>query len=159
MIASATLRFFSAGVRRRLPHGVGATLLVVGGLLLSPPTASASDGMASYYGKRFHGRRTASGQRFDQHAMTAAHRTLRFGTKVRVTNVRSGRSVIVTINDRGPFVRGRVIDVSRAAASRLGMIGSGVAPVRLEVLGRHEATNLRTSARDPNDSVRLYELF
>lgn len=93
-----------------------------------------TDGVASYYGDRFHGRRTASGARFDKEAMTAAHRTLGFGTRVRVTNKANGRSVGVVINDRGPFVRGRTIDLSKAAARELGMLGTGVAPVRLEVL-------------------------
>jgi peptidoglycan lytic transglycosylase len=92
-------------------------------------------GMASYYGSES-GSRTASGARFVPSAMTAAHRTLPFGTKVRVTNRRNGRSVIVTINDRGPFIRGRVIDLSSGAAGVIGMRSSGVAPVSLEVLGR-----------------------
>ncbi len=87
--------------------------------------------MASYY---WQGQRVASGGRFNPNGMTAAHRTLPFGTKVRVTHARTGRSVIVTINDRGPFIRGRVIDLSRGAASALGIIGSGVAAVRLAVL-------------------------
>jgi rare lipoprotein A len=104
--------------------------------LLQPLPAAAAEGMASFYGKRFHGRRTASGQRFDQHGLTAAHRSLRFGTRVRVTRVGSRRSVVVTINDRGPFAKGRIIDLSRGAAARLGMLDAGVARVRLEVLGR-----------------------
>jgi rare lipoprotein A len=112
---------------------IGAMALC--GLLQAPP-AAAAEGIASFYGKRFHGRRTASGQRFDQHGLTAAHRTLRFGTRVRVTRVGSRRSVVVTINDRGPFAKGRIIDLSRGAAARLGMVDSGVARVRLEVLGR-----------------------
>lgn len=89
-------------------------------------------GMASYYGARFAGRRTASGERFNPAKMTAAHRRLRFGTKVRVTNLRNGRHVTVRINDRGPFAKGRVIDLSRAAARKIGMIRSGTARVRLE---------------------------
>jgi rare lipoprotein A len=92
-------------------------------------------GMASYYGSEA-GSRTASGAHFNPSAMTAAHRSLPFGTKVRVTNRRNGRSVIVTINDRGPFVRGRVIDLSSGAAGVIGMRSSGVAPVSLQVLGR-----------------------
>ncbi len=92
-------------------------------------------GMASYYGSES-GSRTASGAHFNPGAMTAAHRTLPFGTRVRVTNRRNGRSVVVTINDRGPFVRGRVIDLSSGAAGVIGMRSSGVAPVSLEVLGR-----------------------
>lgn len=91
-------------------------------------------GGASYYANRFAGRRTASGERYRPGALTAAHRTLRFGTRVRVTNLRNGRSVVVRINDRGPFHRRRVIDLSRAAAQRIGMIRSGTARVRLEVL-------------------------
>jgi rare lipoprotein A len=93
-------------------------------------------GAASWYGSKFHGRRTANGERFDMNGMTAAHRTLPFGTKVRVTNQRNGRSVTVRINDRGPFSGNRVIDLSRGAAESVGMVRSGVAPVRLEVLGR-----------------------
>jgi rare lipoprotein A len=92
--------------------------------------------MASYYADRFHGRRTASGEAFDNRAMTAAHRTHRFGTRVRVTNQRNGLSVVVRINDRGPYGRGRVIDLSRAAAERIGMIRAGVVPVTVEVLPR-----------------------
>ncbi|MFN6466231.1 MAG: septal ring lytic transglycosylase RlpA family protein [Nostoc sp. DedVER02] len=93
-------------------------------------------GMASYYGYDGSGTRTASGQRFNPEAMTAAHRSLPFGTQVRVTNTRNGRSVVLRINDRGPYIRGRVIDVSAGAARVLGMMGSGVAPVHIEVLGR-----------------------
>ena len=91
-------------------------------------------GRASYYGKRFHGRMTANGELFDMNAMTAAHKTLPFGTLVRVTNARNGRSVVVRINDRGPFIRGRVIDLSRAAARRIGMIQSGHAQVQMELV-------------------------
>lgn len=93
-------------------------------------------GIASFYGAYFAGRKTASGERFNPSRMTAAHRTLPFGTRVRVTNMRNGRSVVVRINDRGPFIRGRVIDLSRGAAGVIGMIGRGIAPVRVEVLGR-----------------------
>ncbi len=93
-------------------------------------------GIASFYGYDFAGNRTASGQRFNPEAMTAAHRSLPFGTQVRVTNTRNGRSVVLRINDRGPFIRGRIIDVSTGAARVLGMMGSGVAPVRVEVLGK-----------------------
>ncbi|MBF2007734.1 MAG: septal ring lytic transglycosylase RlpA family protein [Chlorogloeopsis fritschii C42_A2020_084] len=93
-------------------------------------------GIASFYGYDFAGNRTATGERFNPEGMTAAHRSLPFGTRVRVTNTRNGRSVVVRINDRGPFIRGRVIDLSTGAARVLGMIGSGLAPVRIEVLGR-----------------------
>lgn len=91
-------------------------------------------GVASWYGPGFHGNRSASGERFNQNALTAAHRTLPFGTNVRVTNLNNGRSVIVRINDRGPYTRGRVIDLSAGAARVLGLIQTGVAPVQLEVL-------------------------
>jgi rare lipoprotein A len=91
-------------------------------------------GQASWYGARFHGRKTASGERFDMRGLTAAHRALPFGTRVKVTNVANGRSVVVRINDRGPWSRRRIIDLSRAAAERIGMITSGVAQVIVEVL-------------------------
>lgn len=91
-------------------------------------------GMASWYGPGFHGNRSASGEIFNQNALTAAHRRLPFGTRVKVTNLNNGRSVVVRINDRGPFIHGRVIDVSVAAARVLGMMGSGVAPVRLDIV-------------------------
>jgi len=89
-------------------------------------------GLASFYGARFAGRKTANGEIFNPSKMTAAHRTLRFGTKLRVTNARNGRSVVVRINDRGPYAGKRIIDLSRAAASKIGMINSGVARVRLQ---------------------------
>lgn len=88
-------------------------------------------GMASYYGYRS---KTANGEMMNPNAMTAAHKTLPFGTRVRVTNTRTGNSVVVRINDRGPFIRGRIIDVSTGAARALGMIGSGVAPVTVEIV-------------------------
>ncbi|MFL6797717.1 MAG: septal ring lytic transglycosylase RlpA family protein [Xanthobacteraceae bacterium] len=87
-------------------------------------------GLASYY----HHTKTASGDKFDPHAFTAAHRTLPFGTRVRVTELKTGRSVTVRINDRGPFIRGRVVDVSKSAAQELGMTGRGITRVKLEVL-------------------------
>jgi rare lipoprotein A len=94
--------------------------------------SAAQAEIASYYGQGFAGRRTASGERFNPGAMTAAHRTLRFGTQVRVTNSRNGRSVIVRINDRGPFVQGRSIDLSSGAARAIGM--GGTANVRIQVM-------------------------
>jgi rare lipoprotein A len=100
----------------------------------SPAFRSLGSGTASYYGRRFHGRRTANGERFDMNALTAAHRTLPFGSLVRVTNPASGKSVTVRINDRGPFSKGRVIDVSRAAAKELGLIQRGHGSVELELL-------------------------
>lgn len=91
-------------------------------------------GIASWYGPGFHGRRAANGSRFDMNAMTAAHRTLPFGTMVRVINQRTGKSCIVKITDRGPFVGNRIIDLSKGAASAIGMLGSGVSKVTIEVL-------------------------
>jgi rare lipoprotein A len=93
----------------------------------------AQVGMASWYGKAHHRHRTASGERFDMRAMTAAHRTLDFDTVVRVTNLENGRTVKVRINDRGPYVRSRIIDLSSKAASALDMKEDGEAKVRLEV--------------------------
>jgi rare lipoprotein A len=89
-------------------------------------------GTASYYGKQFHGKTTASGEKYNMHALTAAHRSLPFGTQVKVTNLANDRSVVVRVNDRGPFIRGRIMDVSLEAARRLQMIGAGTARVRLE---------------------------
>jgi rare lipoprotein A len=96
-------------------------------------------GNASWYGADFQGSRTASGERFDQNDLTAASRAFPIGTTVRVTNLTNGRSVVVRINDRGPFARGRVIDVSQAAARALGMVGRGTARVRIEAVGEGSA--------------------
>jgi rare lipoprotein A len=92
------------------------------------------DGMASYYGNEFAGSRTANGERFDPGAMTAAHRSLAFHSRVAVTNLANGKEVIVRINDRGPWGKGRVIDISYAAAKEIGMHRSGTARVKLELL-------------------------
>jgi rare lipoprotein A len=94
-------------------------------------TQIASQGVASFYTE---GARTANGEKFDTHELTAAHPTLPFGTKLRVTNVATGRSVTVRVNDRGPYVPGRVVDVSYSAADALGMVGKGVAKVKLDVV-------------------------
>ncbi|WP_093413391.1 MULTISPECIES: septal ring lytic transglycosylase RlpA family protein [unclassified Pseudomonas] len=98
------------------------------------PRGYDESGTASYYGAKHHGKRTASGEPFDQHALTAAHRKLPFGTRVKVTNLNNDKTVIVRINDRGPFTRGRLIDLSRAAADQLGMLRSGTARVRVQAL-------------------------
>ena len=121
---------------------IRAALLLM--FLAVPPFSSAGQtalvnghaeaGIASYYHDRFHGRITASGERFDQEALTAAHRTLPFGTTVRVTRNDTGKSVVVRINDRGPFRTERIIDLSRAAADRLGMLDSGLVAVSVEVI-------------------------
>ena len=93
--------------------------------------AAAQCGGASWYGPGFHGKKTASGQRFNENAMTAAHRTLPFGTVVKVTDQRTGKSIKVTINDRGPFHKGRIIDLSKAAAAQLGTKNAGTGKVCL----------------------------
>lgn len=95
---------------------------------------SLGSGVASFYGAKFHGRRTASGERFDMHALTAAHRSLPFGSEVRVTDPRSGRSVTVRINDRGPFSKHRTIDLSRAAAQEIGLVNRGHGTVELALV-------------------------
>jgi rare lipoprotein A len=115
-------------------------LMISAGCSGTPPESPAqtavhiASGKASFYADKYHGRTTASGERFDQQAMTAAHRTLPFGTRVKVTHVRNGKSVIVRINDRGPFVKGRIIDLSRAAFSRIGHPAFGVIRVEIEVV-------------------------
>lgn len=106
-------------------------------LIASAAVASADpqlEGLASWYGGKFHGRLTSSGEVFDTNEMTAAHKTLPFGTMVKVTNLDNGKTATVKINDRGPFVEGRIIDLSRAAADALGMVGQGVAHVSLEII-------------------------
>lgn len=95
------------------------------------PTQVASLGIASFYSE---GQQTANGEKFDPHELTAAHPTLPFGTRLRVTNVSTGRSVTVRVNDRGPYVPGRIVDVSHSAADALGMVGSGIAKVKLDVV-------------------------
>jgi len=114
-----------------------AGLFVTSVAALSPGMATAEpakakrvqSGKASWYGPGFHGKRTASGERFDTNDMTAAHRTLPFGTKVRVVNKKTGKSVVVRINDRGPYAHGRVIDLSRASAQAIGISGVGAVEV------------------------------
>jgi rare lipoprotein A len=91
-------------------------------------------GIASFYAEDFHGRKTANGEIFDMHSLTAAHPSLPFNTKVKVTNLRNNKSVVLRINDRGPFVSGRIIDVSLEAAKKLDMISDGTAKVKIEIL-------------------------
>jgi rare lipoprotein A len=98
------------------------------------PAPTVESGTASFYADKYHGKPTASGEIFDMHQLTAAHPRLAFGTIVKVTNTANSRSVLVRINDRGPFVAGRVIDLSLAAAQELRMVKSGLAPVKLEVV-------------------------
>lgn len=123
----------SIGIPPILYIGFVAILLFVGCSPKLHPTGGEvrERGKASYYGGKFHGKKTASGERFNQKAMTAAHRTLPFGTKVKVKNLNNGKQVVVKINDRGPSSKSRTIDLSRGAAKKLGMIQAGVAPVEL----------------------------
>ncbi|MCL7980179.1 MAG: septal ring lytic transglycosylase RlpA family protein [marine benthic group bacterium] len=102
--------------------------------MTSVSSAWTEQGEASWYGPGFHGNQTASGEVYDMEAMTAAHRQLPFGTRVQVENLDNGRRTVVRINDRGPFAHGRIIDLSKAAAREVGMLGTGVAEVRLKVL-------------------------
>jgi rare lipoprotein A len=135
------------GVSGRLGCGLLAAVVVAGcaatAQRVAVPAGRAllgweQTGEASWYGEPYHGRRTSSGERYDMHRLTAAHPSLPFGTRVRVTNLDNGQAVEVRINDRGPFKRGRIVDVSYAAAQRLGSVGAGVIPVRLRVVGLPE---------------------
>ena len=132
------------GVMKFIKAAALAAALATGAVSVSAPVSLAQElvsvvdtatGVASWYGGKFHGRRTASGETYNQHALTAAHRTLPFGTEVVVTNQNTGKSVVVRINDRGPFTGGRIIDLSHKAASQIGMINSGTARVTLEIIG------------------------
>ncbi len=113
-------------------------LLIMGGLFLPSCARSGSRwvqvGYASYYSDEFQGRKTACGEIYDRNRYTAAHRSLPCGTTVKVVNLENGKSVVVRINDRGPFVRSRIIDLSRAAAEKIDMIRKGVVKVRIEVV-------------------------
>ncbi|MBA3661506.1 MAG: septal ring lytic transglycosylase RlpA family protein [Gammaproteobacteria bacterium] len=92
-------------------------------------------GFASWYGRDFHRKKTSSGERFNMYKLTAAHKTLPLPTKVQVTNLKNGKKIVVTVNDRGPFISNRLIDLSYGAAKQLGMVGQGVAPVTVKALG------------------------
>jgi len=109
---------------------------------IQPVRGAAQEGVASWYGPGFHGNRTSSGEIYDQFDLTAAHRTLPLGTRVAVTHLSTGRTVEVRINDRGPFVDDRIIDLSYAAARQLGLVGPGTGRVRLEVLDSTDAVPL-----------------
>lgn len=98
------------------------------------PAKQIERGEASYYHNKYRGKKTASGEKFRQYKRTAAHKTLPLGTKVKVTNLKNGKKVRVTINDRGPFIEGRIIDLSRKAARKVDMLNDGVAPVKIEYI-------------------------
>ena len=138
-------------------YGLTVSMVVFVGACFTNPAPPTMDvveqgweqvGEASWYGPGFHGNQTASGEVYDMEAMTAAHKQLPFGARVQVVNLDNGRTTQVRINDRGPFARGRIIDLSRAAARDIGMLGSGTARVRIEVLDETTASN-RNSRRDP----------
>lgn len=119
--------------RRASTPGVAEITSAIGRGILT-----VQEGVVSWYGAQFHNRKTASGERFDSSALTMAHPSLPFGTVARVTNLRNGQSVVVRVNDRGPFVGKRIADLSEAAATELGMLRKGLAKVRIEVLGEDE---------------------
>ena len=119
---------------------------------LTPSTIIGS-GLASWYGAKHHGKRTASGEIFDQNKFTAAHRTLPWGSIVKVTNLDNGKSAEVRINDRGPFTKARIIDLSRAAARALGMVKSGVSLVRMELLSPGEISKDLVLQNSPSPST------
>jgi rare lipoprotein A len=146
ILVGALLAAGSAAIAQT-PAAVPAPATAAPVTVTAPPAAPASavpvakatgdhqlSGVAAYYSNRFNGRKTASGQRFNNSLMTAAHNTLPFGTKVKVTNTKNKRSVVVRINDRGPTTPGRVFDLSRAAASKLGYVRSGLTEVTAEIV-------------------------
>ncbi|MBE0496575.1 MAG: septal ring lytic transglycosylase RlpA family protein [Campylobacterales bacterium] len=121
----------------------------INGKTYHPTTVSHGDsfsGIASWYGKDFHGKKTSNGEIYNMYAMTAAHKTLPMNTMVRVTHLHNGKSIVVRINDRGPFVASRIIDLSYTGAQRIDMIQSGTAPVRLDVIGFGGSTGGTTQA-------------
>lgn len=133
-------------------YAVGAPYRIKGRVYV-PRTNPDYDriGVASWYGRAFHGRRTANGERFDMHALTAAHPTLPLSTRVRVTNLDNGRSIAVRVNDRGPFARGRIIDLSQAGARALGFEARGTARVRVTIV----APSTQTAERDDRATAPL----
>ena len=113
------------------------------------------EGLASFYGRDFHGRKTSNGELFDMHALTAAHKTLPFGVYVRVEHKRTGKEVVVRINDRGPFVGNRIIDLSEGAASRIGLLQDGVASVKILALGYKSGDSYRQLANYDKGSYTI----
>jgi rare lipoprotein A len=134
-MGEAVVRFVRLSEEQRIVLVTTAVALFAYGLMELHDLYSMT-GIASWYGRRFMGRKTASGEIFDPEQMTAAHRRLAMGTIVKVTNLKNGRQALVRINDRGPYIPGRIIDLSRAAARKMDMLYRGLAPVRMEVVGR-----------------------
>lgn len=118
--------------------------------------AFIQEGTASYYGSNFHGKHTASGELFSKNKLTAAHPSLEFGTMVKVTNLANGKSVVVRINDRGPFSKNRIIDISEAAAKKIGMIGTGTAMVRVETLTQEPRDSIKAAA--PKQELEIFDV-
>jgi rare lipoprotein A len=114
-------------------------------------------GRASWYGKKFHGRKTANGETYNMYAMTAAHKTLPFNTHLRVINLENGKETRVRVNDRGPFVRGRIIDLSHTAAKQIGMLASGTARVRIVALGVADASKAAKNVKPSYHHVNYYQ--
>ncbi len=129
-------------------------------LYVGPVKAQHYDGMASYYGPGFHGRKAANGSIFDMHSMTCAHKKYPFGTKLKVTNMKNGKSVVVTVTDRGPYARGRVIDLSLGAAKEIDMMKSGVVPVSIEIVNNDDELAKNDEPESLNDEkpARFEEL-
>lgn len=149
---------------QRLASVVALSVFALGSLVPGDAVARAAktrvkiakrqSGVASYYGPEFAFRRTASGEMFDPKEMTAAHRTLPFGTKIRVTNLANGKRVVLRVNDRGPYRKNRVIDVSHAAARKLGFAHHGTTRVRIDVLSRGKIEGPRMAARQRPEKPR-----
>ncbi len=112
-------------------------------------------GKASWYGKKFHGKKTANGERYDMYGMTAAHKNLPFGTILRVTNMQNKKSVVVRVNDRGPFVEGRVVDLTHSAAKKLDMLGPGVVSVKIEAIGGPEDKTYASTSKNNSGSFYI----
>lgn len=141
---------FQRSLQRRWPPLLGVLLLLAActshrdfSRLSEPSVGQRQVGRASWYGPKFHGRKTASGEVYDMDGISAAHRELPFGTRLRVTHLDNGRSVEVVVNDRGPFVDDRILDLSRGAARQLGMVAAGVADVEIEILALPAAASAR----------------
>lgn len=138
MSTSGAMR--AAGGRRGATFGAGLAAVALLALACAGPRRApqreglVQEGLASFYGEAHHGKKTANGERFDMNALTCAHRTAPFGARLRVTDLASGRSVVVRVNDRGPYSGGRILDLSYGAAKALGIVGRGVARVRVEQL-------------------------
>jgi rare lipoprotein A len=160
LVATAALIAFASGCAHREPPPSTTVPDTAAPPTTVPDTAppepkpakvrKVEKGIASWYGEPYHGRRTASGEVYDMHRLTAAHRTLAFGTVVRVTRRDTKEWVEVRINDRGPFIKGRIIDLSFEAAKRIGLDIDGVAPVKVEILDRRHVANPTPSTPEPS---------